>query len=598
GRCGGIVVDMSVTHLLVRTRADTIESCWALANPFDSPAFEVGIELIDIASGEREMLTSRSPLFYDNIASLSGDGRFVAFDDLGSDPPVAVVLDLDTGERVLEYDPLATGATNPGLRGLNQDGSFLLEGARPTQVWDVARGQVIASFDIGPFAVFGPSGRTVYSSDRDGALRNWDAATGEELWVVRGVGSGRVSVNEEGLVLVSDPEAGEAALVDARLRGEVAAVETCRGGWLPAAAQSLNVAGGVAVFHGACTNPPDPFTAHVIDLEEPAILYTIPNVGGQVVRLSPDGTRLVAQEASGGLTGPVAVTDVRTGETLVELEGLCRWSEELTLAGVPREETGDCGRFPQPPFPLWAWSLEWSPDGTMIAAVDDWAGETYLAVWDAETGRLLFTEERAGFTTFTPDSNRLLTSPFGEQTMVAFSTETWELVQETPFEESLAGTGGLGLAGFSADGETLFSVGGLFGGGGGALHWFDADTLEVLRSKTRIHEGSPKSMALSPEATLLATGASDGFVRVWDTETGSLVHEIPIGDTEVQGVAFVNDRDLAVTPQEGNLLIFTIDTEELLRIVRSSLTRGFSQTECERFNFGEECPSLEELRRG
>lgn len=461
-----------------------------------------------------------------------------------------------------------------------------------------ARCEVIASFDIGlsPFAIFGPSDGTVYSTDRDGVLRRWDAATGEELWALRGAGNGRVSFNEEGFVLVSDTEAGEAALVDVRPRGEVGAVEPCRGGWLPAAAQSLNVVGRVAAFHGACTGPPHPFTVHLIDLETPSILSTIPDVEGQVVRLSPDGTRIASQDASGGQTGPVVVRDVVSGDTVVELEGLCRWSQELTATGLPREETGDCQRFPQPPFPLWAWSLEWSPDGTMIAAVDDWAGENYLAVWNASTGRLLFTEERAGFTTFTPDSDRLLTSPFGQQTLMGFSTKTWEVVQEAPLEESLAGTGGLGLAGFSADGETLFSVGGLFGGGGGALHWFDSETLELLRSKTRIHEGSPKSMALSPDTTLLATGASDGLLRVWDTETGSLVHEIPVGDTQVQGVAFVDDRHIAVTPEEGNLLIVTIDVDELLDIVRSSLTRGFTDAECERFNFGDDCPTLKELR--
>jgi WD40 repeat protein len=105
-------------------------------------------------------------------------------------------------------------------------------------------------------------------------------------------------------------------------------------------------------------------------------------------------------------------------------------------------------------------------------------------------------------------------------------------------------------------------------------------------------------MALSPDASLLATGASDGYVRVWDSETGALVHEIPLGDTLVQGVAFVDDEHLAVTPREGNLFIFTLDVDELRQLVRSSLTRGFTEFECERFNFDDQCPTLEELRDG
>lgn len=129
------------------------------------------------------------------------------------------------------------------------------------------------------------------------------------------------------------------------------------------------------------------------------------------------------------------------------------------------------------------------------------------------------------------------------------------------------------------------------------LIWFDADALEATRSQADIHEGSPKSMALNLDGSLLATGASDGVVRLWDTASGSLVHEIPIGDTQVQGLAFINDTHLAITPQEGNLLVVSVDTDELLEIVRASLIRGFTDAECERFNF-DDCPTLEELRTG
>jgi hypothetical protein len=41
--------------------------------------------------------------------------------------------------------------------------------------------------------------------------------------------------------------------------------------------------------------------------------------------------------------------------------------------------------------------------------------------------------------------------------------------------------------------------------------------------------------------------------------------------------------------------VITIDPDELLGIVRRSLTRGFTATECARFGFGDECPSLAEL---
>lgn len=60
-------------------------------------------------------------------------------------------------------------------------------------------------------------------------------------------------------------------------------------------------------------------------------------------------------------------------------------------------------------------------------------------------------------------------------------------------------------------------------------------------------------------------------------------------------MAFVDDRHLAVTPNDGNLLIVALDTKELVDIARASLTRGFDQTECARFNL-DPCPTFDEMK--
>jgi hypothetical protein len=83
---------------------------------------------------------------------------------------------------------------------------------------------------------------------------------------------------------------------------------------------------------------------------------------------------------------------------------------------------------------------------------------------------------------------------------------------------------------------------------------------------------------------------------VWDVTAGDLLHQIPFGGSQVQGVAFVDAHRLAVTLEHGNLLIVTTDLDELLEIVGLSLTRGFTTTECEKFNFGDDSPTLMELR--
>ena len=154
----------------------------------------------------------------------------------------------------------------------------------------------------------------------------------------------------------------------------------------------------------------------------------------------------------------------------------------------------------------------------------------------------------------------------------------------------------MGLVGFLPDGSTLVGVSGLGGTGGAWLQRIDLASLTFAGSN-RAHNGSVKSASLSPDGTLLATGASDGSVRVWEAATGSLLHEFSVPG-QAQGVAFLANDRLAVAPQAGDDLIMSLDGTQLLQAVRQSLTRGFTPDECTRFGFGASCPTLDAMRAG
>jgi WD40 repeat protein len=304
--------------------------------------------------------------------------------------------------------------------------------------------------------------------------------------------------------------------------------------------------------------------------------------------VSPDGTRFVRQEGEGTTLGPLAVRDLRTGAEVVELAGLCTWDRTSPLP--PGEQEG-CATYPEPPFGISASRLKWSPDGKMIAA----AAGTVVVVWDADTGALLHAEDpdpdRIGIADvlFSPDSQLLITTSNDSQSRV-ISTATWQVVSTG------IGTTSVGIVGFSPDSSKTLVALNLMANDAASLLWFDGATQQITLSRADIHEGRLQSVALSQDAALVATAAADGLVRVWDAPTLELVHEVALGDTPIRGVAFVDDHHLAVTPQDGNLLLVTIDPDELLDLVRRSLTRGFTATECTRFDFGDECPTLAELR--
>jgi WD40 repeat protein len=198
---------------------------------------------------------------------------------------------------------------------------------------------------------------------------------------------------------------------------------------------------------------------------------------------------------------------------------------------------------------------------------------------------------------FSPDSKRLFVS-FGSDSLEVLSTDDWHATR-MPADPLLENFRSLGFAGAAPDGSMMV-VGGWLGTGASSLHWLHPDTLEFDRSRSQpnIDDGSIKSIAVSREGRRVATGSSDGFIRVWDELSGALLHEIPFGDVQVQGVAFVDDAHIAVVPQGGSVYIETTDPQELLTLARRSLTRGFTETECSRYGIGQHCPTLEELRAG
>ncbi|HET9520756.1 MAG TPA: WD40 repeat domain-containing protein, partial [Candidatus Limnocylindrales bacterium] len=532
----------------------------------------------------------------------------VAFDDISADGFRLVVADIASGTRIREIDP---GFDELYTRDLNEDGSLLLAGDRPMVVFDVDGGGArIADFagHAGEsfYAEFGPSSDTVYSTGRDATLRRWDGRSGEEIAVSEAAGSGRPSVSEDGTrVLVSDIELGRATLLDLTRHGEARATPTCRGF---VAASGLDVHDGLAaLLHGQCHDDGTGLLGRtfVVDLADGDVLSSVPGTDGQLLRISPDGERLLLQPGSFPIAEPPVIRDLRSGRPLVELDGVCAWNwDEVGLRQVPRVEAGACAAFPEEPFPIWALSMRWSPDGSMVFAADNHNMDGYWAVWDAATGHLVHIGAEAPGrqvfdAVFTPDSSALVVADYDTGVLRRYSTTTWGLLQTAELPGELEGRDRIWFAGYTPNGTTLLAVGGFLGAGGGSLHWLDATTLQPQgASVLRAHDGSPKAVAISPDGSLVAIGASGDPVRVWDVASRELVHELPLGDVQAQGVAFVDDLHIVVAPQGGDLLIMTLDPDELIAIGRSSLTRGFTATECRRYGFGSDCPTLEDLSHG
>jgi WD40 repeat protein len=564
--------------------------------------------VLDLSTGSRTPVPGRATYNLGN-GTLSGDGRFVGYDQLepgscGSSCFTSVVVDLEHGEKRVferEADPNAIG---PGFaRQLNGDGSLLLYGDRPTFVYRLGSGAatLIATWagtgGGGDNPVFDPKDQTVLQTSRDGTLRRWDPTNGQVLASWSAVGSGPTSVALDGrTVLVTNAESAKAVLLDIGARGDLGQVQTCPGFTMGG---SLKNHGNLAAFGERCDGS-DAVTVQVVDLQQ-RTSQTWSGWWSQDLALSPDGGSFVSQEyASPPFAGALEVASLRTGAPTLELQGTCRWdSNSLTPPAPP------CQTFPKTPFAygLPSEGLHWSPDGTMIAAIsntDNGDLSGHLIVWNAHAGTMVhegatYTDRSVASVMFTPDSTGLVVSYMPTGVLEVLSTKTWKPVTTATLDPSIFGVGHLGLVGFNPDGSTILAVGSFGGSQDSTLIWLDPSALEITKSVPHAHTASVKSTALSPDGSLIATGASDGLLRIWDTKTGELKQQLDFGGREVQGIAFIDNDHLAVTPQGGDLLLMTVDPAELLTTVRASLTRPFTATECATYGVVP-CPTLAQMR--
>jgi WD40 repeat protein len=253
-------------------------------------------------------------------------------------------------------------------------------------------------------------------------------------------------------------------------------------------------------------------------------LFAIKGYGYLVV--SPHGKRLASSSID---KKTVKVWDAQTGQEICTLQGY-KYS----------------GTWPRSSKP----SLAFSPDGKRLAVGTNDLDEkgkplpNEVKVWDATTGRELFTVIKKGSTggswvvAFSPDGTRLATAG-GE-------VKLWDATTGQPLKEIEKGsTGGGWVVAFSPDGKRLatgsggeiklwvaFSPDGkrLATGSGGEIKLWDAKTGRPLLPPIKGHVGSVRNVAFSPDGTrlfrlaFLAPGKAQGSRpvegKVWDVQTG------------------------------------------------------------------------------
>lgn len=514
-------------------------------------------------------------------AVVSTNGRYAFLGNFNDEQmrDETLMVDLVTAEQV--------GVLNGWPGGVSHDGSVAWTTDGGTAwVWDLSSGvpeAPVLETELPGWFWMSPDGSQLANTSEI-SVQLFDATSGEEVdSLLTGLGSNDLpSFSANGTRILVNEIYGETAVVfGLDITREIASLELCPGNDYNG---FIEAAGGTTAVRSFCGNQADDPTQFLIDSDSFTMRDPNWESAGARGALSPDGTLIAGQYTEGeGWIGPIQLHDTDTGDIAATLEGMCVHSFK---------EFPDCAVFPDTPYADWAWNMAYSSDGSMLAMAGD--NSDGVAIYDVGSAQLVATPvvthntegpDRALDVAFNPDGTSLAAS-FGWAPKELWLLSTTDWVPITQFAADEIGEPPSSNLIFTPDGHLVLATD-WQDAGQGRIVFMNAETLEVVGEIPDAHNGGINQLDISRDGTLVASAGLDGFVRVWDIATRTLVHQIPVANdgSALGGVAFMDDGGrLSVTSQgTGEVHLVTTDVEELLDIARSRVTRSFTATECDTY---------------
>jgi WD40 repeat protein/serine/threonine protein kinase len=279
---------------------------------------------------------------------------------------------------------------------------------------------------------------------------------------------------------------------------------------------------------------------------------------------SPDEGLLAAGNADNTLT----IWELTTGQEVATYRSHERGvvavafrdnRQVVSLDGNRTARTWDATRGPEyRTFRTWtAWHAAISADGRRVAAAasqfDPKNRGFHTLVWDAETGQVLMKYENKWegprMVAFSPDGKQVASAiSIGSTDSVVRvrDASTGVLIRNLPDQSPAAlGPAHLLAQGFGAQAMAP-----------GAGHWgpliLNLAALPVLKLEAFNVRAAPcDAVAWSPDGKLIASGAQDRVVRLWDAATGAQVRALPGHSRTVSVLAFSRDSKRLASASGG-----------------------------------------------
>lgn len=377
------------------------------------------------------------------------------------------------------------------------------------------------------FVAFSHDGRILAIGDSNGLLKLWETSTGKEIEELEGHESliSDITFSHDDQFLISSSFDQRIIIWDVANGSQISTIEEFEsqvngidlspdGKWLATANQNgpvqiWDISPFMEQIDEGANSPPG----------AKSILSFQPPQETNDVEFSPDGKRLAVFMPTEG----IVIWDVETGDQLLDVS---------SARGIST-------------------NISFSPNGEYLAS-----GSTNLgtSIWNAANGEQeMFLPETAPITTvaFSQDGKKLATS--SKNGMVSL----WDIDTQSQSIKILGQPTGFNFLALNSEGDQI-----AVGNSPKSTSLWDVSAIgsrEVLTIAA--HEGKVHDAIYNPTGTKIASTGEDGYLRIWDSTTGTLLYSLPALKEWVNFPVFSPDGErVAAANRVGGVSIWDADS--------------------------------------